>query len=204
MKNILLIITILLSTTVFAEKAALRIIYEDGIEYTANYEKDSKVIILVSKGNLRLKYLKEIQGLEQFEHLTNFCMYFFQYKGDYSFLKNIKNLKNLGLMGCGAESLNFISDLELLEDVELELSFEKDILENIEKTVVDLSKLKNIKKITIDNRMTHIPPFINVKNKPILLLDTTKIKKINKKDYKYAKQYSKVKSLNPNPDWPFN
>lgn len=204
MKNLLLIISIFLSTSLFAEQAELRIIYEDGIEYTEKYEKNSKLITLVSKGNLRLKCLEDIQGLEQFENLTDFCMYFFHYKGDYSFFKNIKNLKKLGLMGCGAESLNFISDLELLEDVELELSFEKEILETIEKTTVDLSKLKNIKKITIDNRMTHIPPFVNVKNKPVLLLDTTEMKNLNKKDYKYAKQYSRVGSLNPNPEWPFN
>lgn len=204
MKNLLLIISIFLSTSLFAEQAELRIIYENGIEYSESFEKDSKVITLVSKGKLRLKNLEDIQGFEQFENLTDFCMYFFQYKGDYSFLKSIKNLKNLGLMGCGAESLNFISDLELLEDVEFELSFEKEILENIEKTAVDLSKLKNIKKITIDNRMTHIPPFVNVKNKPVLLLATEEIKPLNKKDYKFAKQYSKVVSLNPNPDWPFN
>ena len=63
---------------------------------------------------------------------------------------------------------------------------------------------KTAKKITIDNQMNHIPPFVNVKNKPLLLLDTTEIKKLSRKDYKYAKQYSSVRSLNPNPRWPFD
>ena len=51
--------------------------------------------------------------------------------------------------------------------------------------------------------MSHIPPFVKVKNKPELLLDTTNIKNLNKKDFKYAKQYSVIKSLNPNPQWYF-
>lgn len=204
MKNILICIFILFTLPLFSEKANLKIILQDGIEYTESFEKDSKVITLVSKGDLRLKYLEDIQGFEQFENLTDFCMYFFNYKGDYSFLKSIKNLKDLGLMGSGAESLSFITDLELLEVVELQLDFRNEIIDIIEKKEVDLRKLKNLKKITIDNQMNHIPPFVNVKNKPVLLLDTTEIKKLSRKDYKYAKQYSSVRSLNPNPRWPFD
>lgn len=204
MKNILICIFILFTSPLFSEKANLKIILQDGIEYTESFEKDSKVITLVSKGDLRLKYLEDIQGFEQFENLTDFCMYFFNYKGDYSFLKSIKNLKELGLMGSGAESLSFITDLELLEVVELQLDFRNEIIDIIEKKEVDLRKLKNLKKITIDNQMNHIPPFVNVKNKPVLLLDTTEIKKLSRKDYKYAKQYSSVRSLNPNPRWPFD
>ena len=204
MKNILICIFILFTSPLFSEKANLKIILQDGIEYTESFEKDSKVITLVSKGDLRLKYLEDIQGFEQFENLTDFCMYFFNYKGDYSFLKSIKNLKDLGLMGSGAESLSFITDLELLEVVELQLDFRNEIIDIIEKKEVDLRKLKNLKKITIDNQMNHIPPFVNVKNKPVLLLDTTEIKKLSRKDYKYAKQYSSVRSLNPNPRWSFD
>ena len=204
MKNILICIFILFTSPLFSEKANLKIILQDGIEYTESFEKDSKVITLVSKGDLRLKYLEDIQGFEQFENLTDFCMYFFNYKGDYSFLKSIKNLKDLSLMGSGAESLSFITDLELLEVVELQLDFRNEIIDIIEKKEVDLRKLKNLKKITIDNQMNHIPPFVNVKNKPLLLLDTTEIKKLSRKDYKYAKQYSSVRSLNPNPRWPFD
>ena len=74
---------------------------------------------------------------------------------------------------------------------------------SIETIDVNLEKLKYIKKITINNRMSHIPPFVKVKNKPELLLDTTNIKNLNKKDFKYAKQYSVIKSLNPNPQWYF-
>ena len=204
MKNKLICILLLFTAPFFAEKANLKIILQDGIEYTESFEKDSKVITLVSKGDLRLKYLEDIQGFEQFENLTDFCMYFFNYKGDYSFLKSIKNLKNLGLMGCGTESLSFMADLALLEVVELQLDFRNEIIDTIEKKEVDLRKLKYLKKITIDNQMNHILPFVNVKNKPELLLDTTEIKKLDKKDYKYAKQYSSVSSLNPNPSWPFD
>ena len=202
-KNYLLLLFFFISFEIFAENVELKIILQDGIEYTESFDKDSKSITLVSKGNFRLKELTDIQGLEQFENLTNFCMYFFQYKGNYSFLKKIKNLKDLGLIRCGAETLNFLEDLTLLENCELELDFAKETQKSIETIDVNLEKLKYIKKITINNRMSHIPPFVKVKNKPELLLDTTNIKNLNKKDFKYAKQYSVIKSLNPNPQWYF-
>ena len=202
-KNHLLLLFFFISFEIFAENVELKIILQDGIEYTESFDKDSKSITLVSKGNFRLKELTDIQGLEQFENLTNFCMYFFQYKGNYSFLKKIKNLKDLGLIRCGAETLNFLEDLTLLENCELELDFAKENQKSIETIDVNLEKLKYIKKITINNRMSHIPPFVKVKNKPELLLDTTNIKNLNKKDFKYAKQYSVIKSLNPNPQWYF-
>ena len=202
-KNYLLLLFFFISFEIFAENVELKIILQDGIEYTESFDKDSKSITLVSKGNFRLKELTDIQGLEQFENLTNFCMYFFQYKGNYSFLKKIKNLKDLGLIRCGAETLNFLEDIKLLENCELELDFAKENQKSIETIDVNLEKLKYIKKITINNRMSHIPPFVKVKNKPELLLDTTNIKNLNKKDFKYAKQYSVIKSLNPNPQWYF-
>ena len=202
-KNYLLLLFFFISFEIFAENVELKIILQDGIEYTESFDIDSKSITLVSKGNFRLKELTDIQGLEQFENLTNFCMYFFQYKGNYSFLKKIKNLKDLGLIRCGAETLNFLEDLTLLENCELELDFAKENQKSIETIDVNLEKLKYIKKITINNRMSHIPPFVKVKNKPELLLDTTNIKNLNKKDFKYAKQYSVIKSLNPNPQWYF-
>ena len=202
-KNYLLLLFFFISFEIFAENVELKIILQDGIEYTESFDKDSKSITLVSKGNFRLKELTDIQGLEQFENLTNFCMYFFQYKGNYSFLKKIKNLKDLGLIRCGAETLNFLEDLTLLENCELELDFAKENQKSIETIDVNLEKLKYIKKITINNRMSHIAPFVKVKNKPELLLDTTNIKNLNKKDFKYAKQYSVIKSLNPNPQWYF-
>ena len=202
-KNYLLLLFFFISFEIFAENVELKIILQDGIEYTESFDKDSKSITLVSKGNFRLKELTDIQGLEQFENLTNFCMYFFQYKGNYSFLKKIKNLKDLGLIRCGAETLNFLEDLTLLENCELELDFAKENQKSIETIDVNLEKLKYIEKITINNRMSHIPPFVKVKNKPELLLDTTNIKNLNKKDFKYAKQYSVIKSLNPNPQWYF-
>ena len=202
-KNYLLLLFFFISFEIFAENVELKIILQDGIEYTESFDKDAKSITLVSKGNFRLKELTDIQGLEQFENLTNFCMYFFQYKGNYSFLKKIKNLKDLGLIRCGAETLNFLEDLTLLENCELELDFAKENQKSIETIDVNLEKLKYIKKITINNRMSHIPPFVKVKNKPELLLDTTNIKNLNKKDFKYAKQYSVIKSLNPNPQWYF-
>ena len=202
-KNYLLLLFFFISFEIFAENVELKIILQDGIEYTESFDKDSKSITLVSKGNFRLKELTDIQGLEQFENLTNFCMYFFQYKGNYSFLKKIKNLKDLGLIRCGAETLNFLEDLTLLENCELELDFATENQKSIETIDVNLEKLKYIKKISINNRMSHIPPFVKVKNKPELLLDTTNIKNLNKKDFKYAKQYSVIKSLNPNPQWYF-
>ena len=202
-KNYLLLLFFFISFEIFAENVELKIILQDGIEYTESFDKDSKSITLVSKGNFRLKELTDIQGLEQFENLTNFCMYFFQYKGNYSFLKKIKNLKDLGLIRCGAETLNFLEDLTLLENCELELDFAKENQKSIETIDVNLEKLKYIKKITINNRMSHIPPFVKVKNKPELLLDTTNIKNLNKKDFKYAKQYSVIKSLNTNTQWYF-
>ena len=202
-KNYLLLLFFFISFEIFAENVELKIILQDGIEYTESFDKDSKSNTLVSKGNFRLKELTDIQGLEQFENLTNFCMYFFQYKGNYSFLKKIKNLKDLGLIRCGAETLNFLEDLTLLENCELELDFAKENQKSIETIDVNLEKLKYIKKITINNRMSHIPPFVKVRNKPELLLDTTNIKNLNKKDFKYAKQYSVIKSLNPNPQWYF-
>ena len=112
------------STVLYAEKANLKIIFQDGLEYTESFDKGTDNITLVCKGNMRQKNIIDIQGFEQFENLTTLSMYFFQCKGDYSFLKRIKSLTNLGLIGCSAESFGFLTDLEFLEMVDLELSFD--------------------------------------------------------------------------------
>jgi len=72
----------------------------------------------------------------------------------------------------------------------------------VKNTKIDLKKLKKLKKICLrilfdnkenkDDRLNFIPPFINVQNKPELLIYDNRIEKISKEELRLLKQYSKV------------
>lgn len=201
-------------SNLFAQTASLKIVLENGIEYTESFDKESKSIVLISKENFRRKKLVDIQGLEQFDKLTDFCMYFFQYEKDYSFLKKIRKLKVLSLIDCGADTLTFLEELGTLEKFEVELNIQKENRYGVESTEVDFGKLSNLKEITFSikymegtkfcNFINHLPPFVNIHTNPVLKIYAQEIKNLTDKDYEYAKQYSQIKPNYPYPEWPFN
>lgn len=127
--------------------------------------------------------------------------YFPNYEGDWNFLDSVPNLTVFGA-DVRNPSLNFLEDLENIEEFEIAVHVDKKYHETLKNTKIDLKKLKKLKKICLrilfdnkenkDDRLDFIPPFINVQNKPELLIYDNRIEKISKEELRLLKQYSKV------------
>ena len=207
MKKIIIIFLYSLFFSCIAENIDLKFVCEDNAVYIKSVAVDSKQLILVCN-EFRLKKIIKVEGFEELKQLEDLCFYFYKFACDLDFLNSLENLRYLYLMSCEVQNFEFISELKKLERTELDLFINQNI-ESLADKKISLKELKNLKELTInvwfkDCGITHIPPFVDVKNRPVLKIDTTYINKLSKVDYKYAKQYSKVVSLNPNPKWPFN
>lgn len=206
MKKIIFIFLFSMFFYCIAENVNLNFICDDNSVYQKSVDKDSKQLILVCN-EFRLKKIIKVEGFEKLNQLEDLCFYFYKFGCDLTFLNSLEKLRYLYLITCEVPNLDFMSGLIYLERTELDVSINQGI-ESLADKKISLKKLNNLKELTIniwfkDSGITHIPPFVDVRNQPVLKLDTTNIKKLSKVDYKYARQYSKIKSLNPNPDWPF-
>ena len=113
-------------------------------------------------------------------------------------------------MNCWISSLNFLENLSNLENIEIQFSADISEYKTIKENKINLSKLQKLKKIYIENSdfcniyknqpwemptvcsLDFIPPFINVQNKPELLIYDNMIEKITKEEIRLLKQYSNV------------
>ena len=206
-KRFILLITVL-SATFFLYAKSVEITFEfaDGERLVKEYD-DMKTALVIWTGDsdncIPSKELTNIAGLENWEMLQAIEWYGIRYYGDWSFLKDIKNLKGIFVSYFRGKSLRFLEDLSDLEYIELKVSIDKKDSEEFEKEAVDLSKLTKIQKISIranyfeknthsDNRLTRIPNFINVQKLPALDINNNHIKKLTRYDKKLLRQYSKV------------
>lgn len=208
-KKILFFILLSIFEIMFAENFEIKFIAEDGT-YSALTFDNSEEWLVVDGNKLPIKKIISIEGFENFSETENLCFYFLRYSGDYRFLSNLTNLKTLGLMNCQISSLIFLENLQNLENIEIQFSADINEYKSIKENKINLSKLQKLKKICIESSrfctiyknqpweiisvcsLDFIPPFINVQNKPELLICDNRIEKISKEEQRLLRQYSKV------------
>ena len=214
-KHILFFAAFLCLGAVFAEKHEIVFVAEDGTSFKQIFDNSDKYLVVNAK-KFSTKKIAKIEGFEIFSETENVCFYSLRYTGNYDFLKMLPDLKSLGLMNCWISSLDFLENLYNLEDAEIHFTADTSKYDEIKEQKVDLRKLTKLKKIYVEGsdfceiyekkpwessivqRMDFIPKFVNVQNKPELMIDNNRIEKISKEEIKLLKQYSEV-SLDSNP-----
>lgn len=197
---------IVLIFSCFAEDVQIVFKLADGSDFTKTVKSDIKTLVLSERGN-QFQNIKSISGLEKLTDLTCVNIYFMTFEDDFAFLEDVKSLKILGISSF-TKSLKFLENLPELETADLSLKVMVENRTSIENTNIDLKKLKNLKKIwfgisyfdchkptpsKFDSNFLHIPPFVNVQNKPEIVLSLNQNNvEFSKKDRMLMKQYSKV------------
>ena len=114
-KRFILLITVL-SATFFLYAKSVEITFEfaDGERLVKEYD-DMKTALVIWTGDsdncIPSKELTNIAGLENWEMLQAIEWYGIRYYGDWSFLKDIKNLKGIFVSYFRGKSLRFLEDL---------------------------------------------------------------------------------------------
>lgn len=200
-KKISILLLVFITFHVFAEPIELSFKMDDGTYEKRQIDSSDDTYVFVWTDFPLHKQITEISGFEKCINLKIMNFYFPNYKGDWNFLASVQNLKVFGA-DIKSPSLNFLEDLENLEEFEITVRVDETYRETIKNTKVDLKKLKKLKKICLrilfdneeskDDRLDFIPPFINVQNKPELLIYDNRIEKISKEELRLLRQYSKV------------
>lgn len=198
-KKLLILLLLATISSIFAKDVELKFKMIDGTEKTEYVDSltDSYTFVWTYFPN------KEIVSMEGFEKLNNLSALFFyypKYYGDWMFLKKIPKLKKFA-SDIKKSSLKFLENLNNIETLELNIIYNDEDFENLKSTIIDLKKLTKLKKIwlRIDNeknvnmyRMDFIPKFINVQNKPELIISDNRIESITDDEIELLKQYSNV------------
>ena len=200
-KKINILLLVFIAFHVFAEPIELSFKMDDGTYERRQIDSSDDTYVFVWTKFPLHKQITEISGFEKCKNLKTMNFYFPNYNGNWNFLASVPNLTVFGA-DIRSPSLNFLEDLENLEEVEIAVRVDKKYYETLKNTKVDLKKLKKLKKICLsilfdneenkDDRLDFIPPFINVQNKPELLIYDNRIEKISKEELWLLKQYSKV------------
>lgn len=201
-KNIIIFLIFIINITIlFSEECDILFLLKDGEVRKITVDKN-KTELVFSKADFGGKGIVTIKGLDQLDKLESFTLYFVRYMEDYTFLKDIKHIKDLGLISVPLSSLKFLEDFSELERAEISLVMDIKDKEKFEVEKINLSKLKKLQSLDIqalyieNNKyagiLSHIPKFINVKNSPKLILNWNEIKKITLKDKWYLRQFSDV------------
>lgn len=205
MKKLFTLITFMLCTLCFAENVNLKFKMIDKTVETRTVDSEIEIYTFVWT-DFPNKEIVSMEGFEQLKNLSRLFFYHPNYYGNWNFLKNIPNLK-IFASDIKKSSLKFIENLTELESLELDVSYNDEEFEILKNTKINLEKLTKLKKIylIITNekdpnkyRLDFIPKFINVKNKPELLIFDNRIESISKDEIKLLKQYSRV-CLDYNP-----
>ena len=200
-KKISILLLVFISFHIFAEPIELSFKMDDGTYEKRQIDNSDDTYIFVWTDFPLYKQITEISGFEKCKNLKTINFYFPNYDGDWNFLASVPNLTIFGA-DIRSPSLNFLENLENLEEVEITVRVDKKYYETLKNTKVDLKKLKKLKKICLtilydkeknkDDRLDFIPPFINVQNKPEFLICDNRIEKISKEEQRLLRQYSKV------------
>lgn len=203
--TILVIVTSIFTTSIFAEDVEIKIITESGIVIK---KIDSEIESwLLSSVTSNPEIIFDISGLEQLEKLSVIEIPILKYTGNYEFLTDCKNLKRLYLNGGTITSFKFLEKMKNLEYVELNMYINNEDLEKIYSEKINFVNLKQINEIRFFPIVTNlnktssyykIPNFVNVKNNAKLFLGNNEIESISDSDIELLKQYSEV-YLWPNP-----
>lgn len=200
-KKISILLLVFIAFHVFAEPIELSFKMDDGTYERRQIDSSDDTYVFVWTKFPLHKQITEISGFEKCKNLKTMNFYFPNYNGNWNFLTSVPNLTVFGA-DIRSPSLNFLENLENIEEVEIAVHVDKKYYETLKNTKVDLKKLKKLKKICLsilfdneenkDYRLDFIPPFINVQNKPELLIYDNRIEKISKEELRFLKQYSKV------------
>ena len=206
MKNkfTLLVITLSLvlmifSTKIFAKEVEIQLVMGKEIVTRKVDSEISEWVIFSGAHNPNI--VCDIKGLNQLTNLTSLEIPILNYKGDFRFLKDCKNLKVLFLNGGTITSFKFLEELENLEYLELNMYINKDDVGKIYSQEIDFANLNNIKDIRFSpivessnktSKYDRIPNFVNVQNKPKIFLENNVIKTLTERDIELLNQYSEV------------
>lgn len=212
MKKVFVFMLLSLFNICFAEKVKIDIIMKDNSTKSVYIDKNVKMFAFTSANFTHEKFV-DVKGLEKLEKLTTADFYWPHCEGDWSFLEDFKHLKKLGILEADIDSLKFLENLKDLERLSLEINVDEKNKINFENELINLEKLENLEFIEIHvlyknydgnfytGRLRKIPKFINVKNKPELIIcgeDFIKPQESFEVDKKYFLQYSRV-DLSDNP-----
>lgn len=201
----LFLILMICSTQIIAKEVEIQLITEKGIVIRKVDSEISEWVIFSGASNPEVIY--DVKGLNQLTNLTNFETPILNYKGDYRFLEDCKNLKKIFLNGGTITSFKFIEKMESLEYLELGMYINKDDIDKIYAEKIDFVNLKNLREIRFSpivnssnktSRYGKIPNFVSIQNKPKIFLGNNEIETLTEKDIELLNQYSEV-NLFPNP-----
>lgn len=105
-------------------------------------------------------------------------------------MSKLPNLRKLSLGGCTVYDFKFLESLTNLEDLSLHVFIAEGLTDKIKFTPIDLLNLKKIKYISFNS--IPVPPFINVQNRPYLILDNNNIESLSVYDLELLSDYSLV------------
>lgn len=136
--------------------------------------------------------IKEVHNLEKLTEVESIEVYNVRNITDWSFLTKLPKLKSLYLSSVHIESLQFVSVLKMLENLDLDSIY---ISEKAQKQIIDCSKLTRLKSIRIVTipRITNIPNYVNVTTKPTLSIDNNNISAISENEAKILQQFSSIR-----------
>ena len=199
------VIISIFTTKIFAKEIEIQIVTEKEIVIK---RFDPEITVLcISYSMKNSERICDIKGLDQFTNLSTLEIPILNYVGDFDFLADCKNLKELFLNGGTITSFKFLEKLESLEYLELSMYINKDDVKKIYSEKINFENLNNIKDIRFSpivnssNKTSgfgKVPNFINIQNKPKIYLGNNEIKAVNENDIGLLNQYSEV-YLFPNP-----
>lgn len=212
-KSVIILIFLFFSTKVFASNVQLSIYTTEEKNVIYEVDEDIRIMtitnkILPSPENSNIYGIKKITGFEQLKNLEILRIKNIDIIDDYSFLADIKNLRELYINSTILTDFTFIENLKNIEILDLEPFIYDEDLETLRNTSVDFNNLENIRMIifsiyilTIDDKYEEfscVPKFFNVKNMPTIDLGGNGIKEISEEELEILSQFSEI-NLYPNP-----
>lgn len=197
-KIILVCFSILCLCRIFAnEKVTLVIEQIDGKIIEEVVEQNTAYVTFYGP---KIRSIKNIYGLEKLKKLENLEFYNL-YFSNMDFISTCKNIKNLCVSGCTIVDFSYIEELESLEDLILEFYVDYNINESLKNKVIDIKKLRKLKKIAFsgiirkDNDLLKygsVPLFINPYSECVLVLGDQGITRLSEKEKEVIKGFKTV------------
>lgn len=182
----------LVLSAIAAETVDLVLVTADGKEVTRSVDADITRMTIANRENTGYR-ISSVKNLDKLIRLETLEMYYLSDVQDYSFLRDVPNLKFLHIGGCYVTSLKFVEELQSLTYVYLDVLFQANDVEKIRQETVDFSRLTHLEFVAFrSHRYIGVPKFINVRNKPFIDLMNNNIEKITKDDKQLLRQYSLI------------
>ena len=149
-KKISILLLILIAFHVFAEPIELTFKMDDGTYERRQIDSSDDTYIFVWTDFPLHKQITEISGFEKCKDLKTMSFYFPNYEGDWKFLASVPNLTVFGA-DVRNPSLNFLEDLENIEEFEIAVHVDKKISWDTKKHKNRFKKTEKTKKNLFKN-----------------------------------------------------